>query len=202
MGRAMVVVEGGEPIDGRSLRAVRTRQLIVESCLDLVDEGETQPTALQVSERSGVSMSTVFRLFSDVEALHASAIATQLERVTPLIVDLPADGSVEERVRRLVDSRAKLFEAITPVRRLAIRLAVSSRPIREDLEFANRFFRAQVVDLLSTELGSGDAGRDVLDAVDAMTSWDVWERFRGGQGLSVRRTKATVTMLVLGVVVD
>lgn len=184
--------------DGRLLRAVRSRQLVVETFLDLLGEGEPQPTAQQVSDRSGVSMRSIFRLFDDVEALHAAAIATQLDRVADLIVALDCDGPLERRVRALVDSRAKLFDAISPVRRMAVRLAPTSRPIRADLQMANRFFRVQVAELFDPELSTLPVARrgDVLDTLDSVTSWETWERLRSIQEVPERRARRIVADLV------
>ena len=182
-------------VDGRSLRAARSRQLIVDTFLDLLGGGEAQPTVQMVSDRSGVSMSTVWRLFDDVEALHSVAIATQVERVSPMIVDIDPTGPLEDRVKRLVDSRAKLYESITPIRRFALRLASSSAPIRADLRLANEFCRAQVAEVFDSELAG--KGPSTVEVADAVTSWDAWDRFRSGQGLSVRRTKAAISGALL-----
>jgi hypothetical protein len=42
------------PLDGRSARALRTREAIVDACIGLVEEGELRPTAPRVAERAGV----------------------------------------------------------------------------------------------------------------------------------------------------
>lgn len=190
--------------DGRLLRAVRTRQLVVETFLDLLGEGEPQPTAQQVSDRAGVSMRSIFRLFEDVEALHSAAIATQIDRVSDLVMDLDRDGPLDRRVKALVDSRAKLFDAISPVRRMAVRLAPTSRPIRADLQLANEFFRVQVAEVFDRELSVLPASRrsEVLEAIDVVTSWETWERLRGTQGVPERRARRVVTSLVHGVLLD
>jgi AcrR family transcriptional regulator len=186
-----------DPIDGRNRRAVRSRQLIVDAFLDLLGEGHAQPTVQQVSQRSGVSMSTVWRLFEDVEAVHRVAIDTQIERVAALIVDVRPHGSVEQRIKRLVDSRAKLFEAITPIRRFAVRLAHTSAPIRRDLDVANTFFRDQLIGVFEAEIALSNDPRNAVELADAVTSWDAWERLRSTQGLSIRRAKAAVSMALL-----
>lgn len=190
----------GADLDGRAERSARTSQLVVESFLDLLVEGEPHPTARQVSERSGVSMRSIFRLFDDVEALHAAAITAQLYRVQHLIVDLDATGSLERRVKALVDSRAKLFEAISPVRRMAVRLAPKSRPIRADLALANDFFRTQVIELFADEFAARTVShrRDTVDAVDATASWETWDRLRRVQGVSEHRARRIMLALVRG----
>lgn len=178
-----------EKIDGRSLRAERSRQAAVEAVLDLLEEGGPDPTAQRVADRSGVSLSTIFRLYEDLDALHAAAIATQGERVAPMIVEFRHDAALEERIRQLVDNRARLYEAISPVRRFAKRLAPSSERIGTHLRLFDDFLRRQALGLFDREL-SADA--TVYELVDALTSWDTWERLRVGQGLSIRRAKSAV----------
>jgi TetR/AcrR family transcriptional regulator of autoinduction and epiphytic fitness len=184
--------------DGRARRATRTRQLVVETFLDLLEEGEPQPTAQQVSDRSGVSMRSIFRLFDDVEALHAAAITTQIDRVTPLLVQLDGIGPLDRRVKMVVDSRSTLFEAISPVRRMAVRLAPTSRPIRGDLVLANRFLREQIAEVFEPELSAMTAAgrRDAIEMLDAVTSWETWERLRSVQGTPERTTRRIIAGLV------
>jgi AcrR family transcriptional regulator len=188
--------------DGRSLRRSRNQDAVVEAILDLLTEGHAQPTAHQVSERSGVSMRSIFRLFDDMEALHRVAISCQVDRVTAMLRALPEDGPTADRVQALVQSRAEVFEAISPVRRLAVRLAPRSPSIRAELARAGGFFRDQVAAVFRPELRSAraqagitrsSAGRTtVLDALDVATSWETWERLRTGQRLSP--TKAAEVM--------
>jgi AcrR family transcriptional regulator len=187
-----------EPTDGRVRRATRSRQLVVETFLDLLDEGEPQPTAQQVATRSGVSMRSIFRLFDDVEAMHTAAIATQISRVRHLLVELPHEGPLDGRIAALVASRAESFEVISPVRRMAVRLAPTSRPIRTDLDRANVYFRTQVEGVFAPELSTEPARRrrDRVDALDVVTSWETWERLRTVQHRSVREATRIVTGLV------
>lgn len=171
---------------------------MVEAILGLLDEGVAQPTAQDVAARSGVSMRSVFRLFDDMEALHRTAIERQIERITPLLTDLVGDGPLADRVEALAANRAHVLESVSPVRRLANRLAPTSPPIRDELARFGRYFRAQLVTTFTPELRRGDAL--LLDALDAATSWDTWERLRVTQQLSpddARRTLAlTVTALL------
>ncbi len=172
--------------DGRALRSARTRRLVVDVFLDLLGEGEAQPTTQQVADRSGVSMRSIFRLFDDVEALHSAAVAAQIDRVAPLFVAPPVDGSRAQRIDALVASRAQLFEAIAPVRRFAVRLAPTSQPIRNHLDRSNRMLRSQLSELFDAELGKLPAAHrsDVLDALDLVTSFEAWDRLRIVQGRS------------------
>jgi TetR/AcrR family transcriptional regulator of autoinduction and epiphytic fitness len=183
-------------VDGRHLRRQRSQDAVIEAILDLLSEGQAQPTAVLVSERSGVSMRSIFRLFDDMEALHRAAIARQSQRVTAMLVPLPSAGPLADRVAPIVENRAVIFEAIAPVRRLAVRLAPDSPPIRAELARASQLFRGQVAEVFAPELvGAADAG-SLLDALDVATSWETWERLRVGQGLDVRAAAAAVTLTV------
>ena len=193
----------GEATDGRSLRRLRNEQAAVDAILDLLNEGMVQPTAQAVSERSGVSMRSIFRLFQDMEALNAAAIERQLARVGPLLATIPATGPVSERIAALADDRARFFEAIAPVRRLAVRRAVHSPVIESGLARAGRHFRNQVATLFAAELAAaaaagsapsdGTAG-DLLDALDAATSWEAWDRLRRAQDLSAGAARRVMVL--------
>ena len=58
-----------EKIDGRRLRSGRSRQLIIESMLQLIKDGNLAPTAKQVANHAKVGIRSVFRHFEDMEAL-------------------------------------------------------------------------------------------------------------------------------------
>ena len=183
-------------MDGRHLRRQRSQDAVIDAILDLLSEGHPQPTAALVSARSGVSMRSIFRLFDDMEALHRAAIAHQGERVAAMLVALPTTGPRSARVAAVVGNRTEIFEAIAPVRRLAVRLAPDSPTIRAELARAGHLFRGQVADVFAPELAvAADAGV-LLDALDVATCWESWERLRVGQGLDVRAAAAAVTLTV------
>ena len=60
----------GGAIDGRRLRAERSRERIVDALLKLVQSGEMNPSAAMVAETARVSLRTVFRHFEEMESLY------------------------------------------------------------------------------------------------------------------------------------
>jgi AcrR family transcriptional regulator len=74
-------------LDGRNLRAEKNRKLVAEAFLKLLVDGESNPTAQMISERSGVSTSTLFRLYEDLEALHIAVLAARVEQLREYFVD-------------------------------------------------------------------------------------------------------------------
>ena len=55
--------------DGRTVRAERTRQALVDALLGLLDAGVLSPTAAAIAQRAGVSERSLFQHFPDREAL-------------------------------------------------------------------------------------------------------------------------------------
>lgn len=177
-------------VDGRTLRRERSLTAAVDAVLDLLGEGHPQPTAQEVAERSGISIRSIFRLFDDMESLYAAAVARQTERIQARSVPVPTDGPREERIAALVASRAALFESIAPVRRSGMRQAASSPAIAAGLRRADRALRAEVRDVLHLEDGA------VLDAADAVTSFEAWDRLRTSQGLGRARAEQAMALVL------
>ena len=71
--------------DGRRLRAVRSRDQIVEAMLALVGEGEMNPSAAQVAARAQVGLRSVFRHFEDMDALYREMSARIEAEILPLV---------------------------------------------------------------------------------------------------------------------
>jgi AcrR family transcriptional regulator len=183
-------IEHEQPIDGRSLRSVRTRRAIVEAFLDLVTEGQFQPTSQQVADRSGVAPSTIFRLFEDLEGMHAEALSIQAERVAELLVRIPREGAVDDRVERLVRARGRLYEKTAPLFRYQGRMVATSPGAQLNRAKVDAYFRAELAELFVHELETAPCG--ALESIDAFTSWQMWERLRSIQGLSIRQTEETI----------
>lgn len=185
-------------IDGRHLRSARSRDLVVDAILDLMNEGDLRPSAYAVAARAGVSERTVFRHFADLEQLFAAAAEHQSQRVAPLLADPPIDGPRERRVGELVRRRARLYEEISPVRRAAVRQAPFFEGVRTRLEQLHEMLRDQLCATLAIELdrvGARDR-RELIEALDAATSWPAWEVMRTDQRLSAARTTAAMERTV------
>ena len=56
--------------DGRRLRSERNKQKIVTAMMELVREGDYDPSVASIAERAGVGLRTVFRHFDDVDTLY------------------------------------------------------------------------------------------------------------------------------------
>ncbi len=178
------------PEDGRRARRHRSRDLVVDALLDLLGEDRGRPTAQQVAERSGVSLRSIFRIFDDVETLHTAAATRQLSRVRHLFVDVPAAGSLSDRIDAMLKINSRLYESVAPIRRAALRAAPESAPLQEQLRRVRGWLRAEIDRVFAMELrqregtrGTNDA--DVAAAVEVLMSFEAWDQMRTTQELSV-----------------
>jgi AcrR family transcriptional regulator len=167
-------------IDGRTARAVRTREAIVDACCALVDEGNLRPTAPRIAERAKVSVRSVFQHFDDLEGLYAAVADAMMERLSHLVMTVDPGLPVAKRIRDVVHQRSVLLEAITPIRRAAAVHAPFSSEVQTRLQAGHDFLRSEIERLFATELASVPLGERVvlLDALDTVLSWPSWDNLR------------------------
>src|SRR6266481_5246631 len=98
-------------IDGRRLRSERTKQLIIEAFLALLRENHDMPTAVQIAERAGYSVRSIFERFPDLNALRVAATDYSLAQSLALAPPRHADSADRQtRLRSQVETRAHTCE--------------------------------------------------------------------------------------------
>ncbi|MEO6317692.1 MAG: TetR/AcrR family transcriptional regulator [Acidimicrobiales bacterium] len=184
------------PTDGRTLRARRTREAMVDATIALLEDGDLRPTAPRVADRAKVSVRSVFQHFDDLEALHAAVAERLVERVAVLVFPVAPDLPLDVRLDRFVRQRAVLLEAVTPIRRAADVHGPFSTEITARLRDGQAFLREELVATFEPELHrAGPERTEVLDCLDAATSWATWEGLRAGLGRSQSDAERTMRRL-------
>lgn len=196
-GRVLVRTTQAAAADGRVRRAQRSGQAIVEALLDLVGDGEVDPTAQQVAARAQVGMRTVFRRFSDMESLFAEMDARITTNALPRLLAGRSVGGPRQRALALVEHRVAFFECIAPFKR-----AGNVKRWRSPFLLQRH---AQLVRLLRSELRRWlpeiePAPATVADALELATSFEAWDRLRSDQRLSRPRAQAVVERTVLALI--
>lgn len=189
------------PIDGRTARAQRTRQAIVEACVSLINSGDVRPTAPRIAEAAGVSVRSVFQHFDDLETLFTMVAERAVAEVVDLLKPISPDLPFAERLELLVAQRARLHEAITPIRRAAAVHAPVSPAIRGRVQMGHEFFRAEVDQVFAPELDplSPQRRERVLDMVDMAATWAAWDVLRTLDGRSVEEASSVMAEMITAV---
>jgi AcrR family transcriptional regulator len=193
--RSTAVTSAATELDGRRARRGRNREAVVDALLDLFREGELNPSVSLVAERSGVSLRSVFRYFDDLDEMGRIAIARHTENVQHLF-PLPRIGEGErvDRIRRLVDHRLTLYEAVAPVVRATMLRAPFQPVIAAGLHERREYLRAQVEEQFAPEFAKAapDDRYALAAAADTLTSFEAMELLRVDRELPVARCAAVV----------
>lgn len=181
-------------MDGRVRRGEINRQAIVDAALTLVAEEGAFPTAQSIAGRAGVAKRSLFHHFPDMDSLLACTAETQAARHWH-VLQPPAPGlDLEKRVHEAVHQRARLFEAIGDVRRVAARNEPGSQLLADRMKESRSALRRHIRRMLNPEYSA--LGRSRQEGVQAVASWEAWEVLRRHQGLSVDGAEASVKAMI------
>ena len=177
-------------VDGRLLRSQKSRVLIIEAILELIDQGNLAPTAQQTAERAGIGIRTVFRQFDDMESMFDSANELIWPRVKNLFRQGDLKGSLSERILHAIEQHAMAFEDLKNVMLSIQARRWRSATLRKNYAISQNRLRMDL-DQWLPELA--DLSPTKREAVDATASFEFWFRLREHQGLS---TATSVTIIV------
>ena len=164
-----------EAVDGRRLRSERSRLAIIEAALALQEEGILVPTAQQISDRAGVGIRSFFRHFEDMETLFEAADDQIRDSYEALFLGGDRDGRLEERIDHAVERHADAYESVSNIILGSLAQLWRYKVLRKNYARNQRGLRKDLDDWLP-ELKS--VPRDIREAVDAMTSVEMWHRLR------------------------
>lgn len=191
-----------EAVDGRRARSERTREAVLDAVIALIGEGEV-PTTGEVAERAGISERSLFRHFESRDGLFDAAIDRIVTSLAPLVEPVGADGSAAARLERLVAVRSRLYEAMTPIRRVAPFYAARSELVARRMATTRGWFRDELEATFARELAErGPTGsRDVLDSLDLALSWAAWDHLRSS-GATVADAQRVLTRVAQAVLIS
>jgi TetR/AcrR family transcriptional regulator of autoinduction and epiphytic fitness len=182
--------------DGRTVRAERTRQALVDALFALLDEGELRPTAERIAKRAGVSERSVFQHFPDREALFEAVARQQYERVFSGLEPVDSSRPLPERLDAFVAQRARLLEESSALRQAAILLEHDSEVVAGWLDSWRRAAATEVERVFRRELEGLERGDRavLLGALVSAASGPVWEGYRLHQRMSAERARAAMRL--------
>ena len=174
-------------VDGRRARRERGRAAVIDAMFELMDEGHLPPSVDVIAERSGVSVSSLFRYFESLDDLERETIERHFDRISPLF-EIPSvgEGPLERRIATFVDSRLGLYEVISGTARMA-RIRAGAQPaIATALRRVRGMWLDQVRRQFAPELATLTPSRadDLTALIDSLTSFESWDLLRDAHGRS------------------
>jgi len=183
-------------VDGRRQRSDASRRKIALAMLDLLREGEADPSADLVAERAGVGRRTVFRLFSDMEGVFREMHAIMTSRLTPEFARPLTATTWRGRLDELIERRAKAFEQMLPIKTAADARRYTSNFLKIEHKNITRLQRQALLAVLPATF----ARNEMLEALDLALSFEAWRRLRYEQGLSVKHAQEVLRRMISALV--
>jgi AcrR family transcriptional regulator len=187
--------------DGRTARAIRTRDAALDALDALIREGTADPGARHIAERAGISTRSVFAHFATMEDLHAALAARVRERVVGLVHPIDPLSPLAGRIADMCAQRGRIAEDVGSFRRAAAAKAETSPVIAAARREARRASIGQIERVFAAELEPLDApdrARRVA-AVDGLLSGETWDLLRTSHDLSPATATEATTAAVTAV---
>jgi AcrR family transcriptional regulator len=184
--------------DGRVARGQRTRRHVAEALMELLREGDQEPTARAVAERAGVSLRLVFHHFTEMDDLYHYVAALQLRRQWSEMPRISSKLALATRVERTIAHRAALYEDVSAIRRSLARRIPSSKRVTVTIAAADALLLEGLKETFEPELAalSASSRLELLEAMDVATSWEAWERLRTGSLLQTRGARRVMARML------
>ena len=173
-------------VDGRRLRSERTKQLIIEAFLALLREDPVMPTAVQIAERAGYSVRSIFERFPDLVALRVAATDYALAQALALAPARYVDGDRYTRVKSQVETRAFTCERGIALWRVLLGTDDNSGELKLRIKRARDTTVSRMELMYRPELSGlpENERQQTLIALEAITDMESWARMREMHGLS------------------
>ncbi len=179
--------------DGRKHRSQKSQVRIVNAMLELVAQGNLEPSADQIADIAKVGRRSVFRHFKDMDALYRE-ITNSIAATMGSIVLQPFEATDwQGQVLELIDRRAAGFEKMKPFL-LAGQVHRHRSPF---LKASHAQFVAMLRRILLGLIPREIARNSVLvEALDMLLSFENWSRLREDQGLSIAKSKLVLKQAI------
>jgi AcrR family transcriptional regulator len=173
-------------IDGRRLRSERTKQLIIEAFLALLRDNPVMPTAVQIADRAGYSVRSIFERFPDLIALRIAATDYALAQAAALAPARHVNADRQTRLRSQVETRAGTCERGVALWRVLLSSEDENGEISLRIARARENTTTRLELMYAPELSrlSETGRREMLIALEALTDHESWARMREMFGLS------------------
>jgi AcrR family transcriptional regulator len=179
--------------DGRIVRDLRTRRLLLQATLDLIQAGDFEPTSGAIATITGISGRALFQHFPNLADLYAAAFDLAVSRAFGRSHPIDSNAPLSSRIELLVSDRAQLFGEWLPVWHFAERVRTAAPAIGLGIARLRKLLRERLAVWFAAELDNLHAASRglVLDSLDAAFGLDSWMNMRGQLRLSPHHASRT-----------
>ena len=192
-------VRTADEADGRKHRSQKSQARIVNAMLELVAQGNREPSADQIADIAKVGRRSVFRHFNDMDTLYREMTDSIARSMGSIVLQPFQAADWEGRILELVDRRAVGFEKMKP-----FLLAGQVHRHRSPFLKASHAQFVQTLRQILLGLFPKEIARnaDLVEALDMLLSFETWSRLRHDQGLSIARSKRVLKQAIRSILGD
>jgi len=191
-------------VDGRVARREHTREAIIDTVIQLVDEGNFRPRATDICSRAKVSVRTVFDHFPNLELLYLAAADVHSRRILAEMPPPQGFGSCQARIEALVKVFAAFNERALRMRKITAHCEAPPEASEAQGRFAREVLhrRSEIAFNKELSLVPEDERRELLDAIQATCSIDTWALLRHNSKLAIAQAEQLCRRILHGLLRD
>jgi hypothetical protein len=177
-----------------SIDQEEVREKVRRAAFRLMNDDRLIPDPQNLSEKSGVSVSLVNKLYPTIEDLAVDITDALDANLVSQYEAFPEPGELPDMLDRLVEIRIDLYEETAFIRAYGEVSEHLFPSIREKRAIRDGRFRARIHEMLEPHFGT--AVDEIATQVEALVSWEFWRHLRNVQRLSEEKTRDMVGKLV------
>lgn len=182
------------PVDGRRARRERSRIAVIDAVFALIGDGKVPPSVEQIADRSGVSVSSIFRMFDGLDDMRSQAFRQfEIRYAHLLATDVDDTMDTALRIERFVRSRVELYSTAGPLMAMARHRALDHEPLAARISAQRVRLAGQTRRCFGPEarrLTPAD-GAHLIALIDATTSPEAFEVLGASHGRTRRQIDTT-----------
>jgi len=193
------IVETEEKSDGRRQRSQRSRQKILEAMWSLLLEGDMDPSAVDIAERAGVGLRSVFRHFEDMETIHRELILMAEAKYTPIMMRPFKAQDWKGQIIELVSRTVDLWDPLLVPHTAGETRRFKSNAFMDDYKRSRTMELSSIKAVLPKDIPDYET---ILFSLDAILCFSNIRRLREDRNLSLKKTKSIMTHMVKAIIKD
>ncbi|MEN9506353.1 MAG: hypothetical protein RI958_2279 [Actinomycetota bacterium] len=158
--------------DGRVARRFRSGAAVMDAMVELIAERGALPSHADIATRAGVSVRSVYLYLGDAEFMTKLIARNFAKHYELFSVPQLGEGTLDERIQRLVTARVTAVVTVGPLIRTNVALFDTYPDLRRMFDRQRHLLRRQTRAHFAAELDNLDADESRLDALDAFTQID------------------------------
>jgi AcrR family transcriptional regulator len=182
-----------EGADGRLKRSERSRKEIIDAMIVMMNKGMYVPTAQKIADEAGVSIRTLFRHFPEMDLLYQEMDNAMKPSYIRHFKKQLMTGPIDKRIQSAVDTRIITYLDIVHVLKSAHALLWRSKFLQQNYQRMQSNIRKDLLKVLPELTNRSQESREVVEAV---TSFEFFERLHMHQNLSEKACKKLIVNLV------